>query len=255
MKRFVALMLTCFIVSYTSAQSNFVWSHGGMIRGDTTQKKIALVFSADEFGDGAHFIDSVLNAEKVKGSFFLTGNFLRNPVYTKSIYSLLNHGNYIGSHSDKHLLYCDWTRRDSLLVTKDSFITDLKRSYKALNRFGIKKNDATYFFPPYEWYNDSIARWSRSIGLQLINFSPGSYSNADYTTPSMGKRYLSSDTILNRIYRYEKDQPAGLNGFILLVHAGTDPERTDKFYYKLPELIDRLKSKGYQFVRINELLE
>ena len=45
-----------------------------------------------------------------------------------------------------------------------------------------------------------------------------------------------------------KDQsPSGLNGFILLMHIGTDPKRTDKFYRKLPGLINYLRSKGYQF--------
>src|SRR5688500_20282411 len=49
---------------------------------------------------------------------------------------------YLGSHSDKHLLYCDWTTRDSLLVTRQEFDTDLKHSYDELSRFGIKKSDA-----------------------------------------------------------------------------------------------------------------
>lgn len=249
------IIILCFSFGNSDAQTNYVWSHGGIIRGDTTQKKIALVFSADEFGDGAHFIDSALNAKKVNASFFFTGNFLRNPLYKKTVVSLLKHGNYVGSHSDKHLLYCDWTKRDSLFVTKDSFTTDLKHSYKELKRFGIKKQDAKYFFPPYEWHNDSIAAWTKSFGLQLINFSPGTYSNADYTTPSMGKRYLPSDTIYNRILRYEKVHPNGLNGFILLLHAGTDAERTDKFYFKLPQLIEELRSLGYEFVRVDKLLK
>ena len=46
-----------------------------------------------------------------------------------------------------------------------------------------------------------------------------------------------------------------MNGFILLIHIGTDPGRTDKFYYLLPELISELKGKGYRFVRIDELLQ
>ena len=46
----------------------------------------------------------------------------------------------------------------------------------------------------------------------------------------------------------------GLNGFILLVHIGTDPRRADKFYRYLPELIHELKADGYRFVKIDELL-
>jgi hypothetical protein len=46
-----------------------------------------------------------------------------------------------------------------------------------------------------------------------------------------------------------------LNGFILLLHVGTDPARTDKFYRRLDELIDFLRSGKYEMVRVNELLD
>lgn len=187
--------------------------------------------------------------------FFFTGRLLENPRDTAAVRQLLEDGNYVGSHSFGHLLYCDWTKRDSLLVTKKEFVDDLKKSYVALGRFGITQKDAQYFMPPYEWYNDSISQWTQDMGLQLINFTPGTYSNADYTTPGMGSRYINSDTIFARILRYEAAHHSGLNGFLLLLHAGTAPERTDKMYFQLPALISALKSRGYQLMRIDELLK
>ena len=41
----------------------------------------------------------------------------------------------------------------------------------------------------------------------------------------------------------------------MLIHFGTDPERTDKFYLKLGSLIDELRRKGYEFVPLEEALE
>ncbi len=70
----------------------------------------------------------------------------------------------------------------------------------------------------------------------------------------MGKRYLSSKAIMDSILHYEIKSTNGLNGFILLVHIGTDPRRTDKFYNHLPGLINELKKRGYEFERIDELL-
>jgi peptidoglycan/xylan/chitin deacetylase (PgdA/CDA1 family) len=66
--------------------------------------------------------------------------------------------------------------------------------------------------------------------------------------------YKSSREIYDRILAYEAKDPNGLNGFILLIHIGTDPERTDKFYLMLEELIRDLKAKSYALVRIDELL-
>ncbi|HUZ62058.1 MAG TPA: glycoside hydrolase family 9 protein [Hanamia sp.] len=234
---------------------NEIVSHGGIIRGDTTLKKIALVSTGDGFADGGNLFAKVLKEQHIHGSFFLTGNFYRNKKFRDIIKKLKKDGNYLGSHSDKHLLYCDWVKRDSLLVTHKEFTEDLLNGYKELKKWGIEKDQAHYFLPPYEWYNDSIAVWTKEMGLQLVDFTPGTRSNADYTYPEMGKKYLSADTLMNSILQYEIKSTNGLNGFILLVHLGTDPRRTDKLYNHLPELIKELKARGYQFVRIDELLK
>ena len=192
---------------------------------------------------------STLRKHGVKASFFLTGKFASS--FTSIVKKIKTGGHYVGAHSDEHLLYCDWTKRDSLLVTKEQFTTDLLRNYSRLN---ISKKDAPYFLPPYEWYNDSIAAWTKELGLQLINYTPGTLSHADYTTPAM-KNYRSSETILSSVYKYEAEHSAGLNGFILLMHIGAGPQRTDKLYNKLDELLAWLKRKEYKPVAITELLK
>ena len=213
-----------------------------------------MVFTGDEFGDGGSYISKALKQENIHGSFFLTGNFYRNKKFKTIVSDLKRNGNYLGSHSDKHLLYCDWEKRDSLLVTHEQFTEDLQKAYKELKHWGIEKPQAHYFLPPYEWYNDSIAKWTKEMELQLVDFTPGTRSNADYTYPQMGNKYVSSDSVFNSIVHYEIRSSNGLNGFILLVHIGTDPRRTDKFYKSLPQLISELKGRGYQFVRIDEML-
>ncbi len=232
-----------------------VVAHGAIIRGDTNQRQLALVFTGDEFGEGGLFIAKTLSQKRVKASFFLTGNFYRNPAFRSVIRKLKKAGHYLGSHSDKHLLYCDWQKRDSLLVNRQEFTTDLSNAYRELQQWKIAKSQAPYFLPPYEWYNDTIASWTQQMGLQLINFTPGTRSNADYTYPEMGSRYVSSERILKSILDYAHQQPAGLNGFILLVHIGTDPRRKDKFYHYLPQLIDQLQKENYNLVPIPELLK
>lgn len=233
---------------------NQIQSFGGIIRGDTTLKKIALVFTGDTYNDGGEIIASTLSDLNTKASFFLTGNFYRNPMFKPVIEKLIMNGHYMGVHSDGHLLYCDWNNRDSLLVTKMEFKSDLLLAYAAMQSFGIRSVQSTYFLPPFEWYNDSISKWTKEMGLQLINFTPGTRSNADYTYPEMGSSYIDSKSILLRIFDFEVKSSNGLNGFILLLHIGTDPRRTDKFYRFLPQLIEHLKGQGYRFVKVDDLL-
>jgi len=236
-----------------SNKGNFSFNLGGIIRGDSTKKNIALVFTGDEFAEGGNFIAQTLAREKIKASFFFTGRFYRNDNFRKTIHELKKNGNYLGAHSDQHLLYCDWNKRDSLMISKEKFINDLLKNYTVMNQFGIRKNTAKYFLPPYEWYNDSISKWTNQLGFKLINYTPGTLSHADYTIPG-NKNYRSSDTIYNYIIDYEKSIPAGLNGFILLMHIGAGPGRADKFYTRLPGLIKYLKQKGYHFQTVDQLL-
>jgi len=248
------LSLFYYGASGQQAVKNYEVSHGAIIRGDHTLKNIALVFTGDEFGDGGESIAHSLKQQNIRASFFLTGNFYRNPQFKSTLQELQQQGNYLGSHSDKHLLYCDWTKRDSLLVTRQQFDLDIAHAYTEMKNWNITKQKARYFLPPYEWYNDSIARWTREAGLQLVCFTPGTRSNTDYTYPEMNGRYLTSDSILQSILSFEKESPDGLNGFILLLHIGTDPRRIDKTYTRLPWLISELTSSGYRFVTISELL-
>lgn len=215
---------------------------------------MALVFTGDEFADGGNYIVQKLAAYNTPASFFFTGRFYRNPAFKGIVQRLKKNKHYLGPHSDNHLLYCDWTNRDSLLVTKAEFQADLERNYAAMKQAGIERNDARLFIPPYEWYNDSIAAWTQQMDLQLVNYTPGTKSTADYTYPGL-KNYRSSEEIFRSITGYEKNSVSGLNGFVLLVHIGTDPRRTDKFYRKLPALISYLKKKGYRFKRIDQLLK
>lgn len=249
---------TASLVYLLAARENeagpFSYDQGAIIRGDMNRKQIALVFTGDEFADGGRSILKALRDENVKASFFLTGRFLRNASNRALVKAMKKAGHYLGAHSNEHLLYCDWSKRDSLLVTREVFNADLLANYRELAAYEVSKDDAPYFLPPYEWYNDSIALWTKELGLQLVNYSPGTRSTADYTYPGL-KNYMGSDSVYESIMKRERATEAGLNGFILLVHVGTDPRRTDKFYERLPQLLKELKKKGYGFTRIDGLLE
>lgn len=224
-----------------------IYRDGGIIRTDPSVRHIDFVFTAADKADGADRIISTLRKYNIKGGFFFTGEFFE--LYPDVVRRLVAEGHYVGSHSYGHLLYAPWGKRDSLLVTRQEFEEDMFKSYKVLREFGI--TDAPYFIPPYEHYNATISSWARQLGLQVINYTPGTLTNGDYTTPGMS-RYFSSKEILGKIREYEKTDPDGLNGHIMLIHFGTDPSRTDKFYDKLPGLIRELRRKGYSFTPLKD---
>ncbi|WP_346238678.1 glycoside hydrolase family 9 protein [Niabella insulamsoli] len=218
---------------------------GAIIKMNARQKKIYLLFSAHEYADGAELVLNTLKRYQVKGSFFLTGDFLRQPALVPFVKRAIREGHYIGSHSDKHLLYADWEKRGVLLVSKDSFQTDLSAGLQALEAAGVRVGK--WYLPPYEWYNEDIVNWCGENGLQVINFTPGLGTNADYTWPEL-PNYKSSDEIFDRLFDIEKR--SGLAGSLILIHLGTDPRRKDKFYNKMGRMIEKLQAAGYQLERL-----
>lgn len=219
--------------------------HGAIIR-INDKKEIYLLFSADEYNDGFEHILNVLSNTGAGASFFFTGNFLRNPENDRFIKRITDDGHYIGPHSDRHLLYASWEKRDSLLVDRELFSSDLKANYRELARKRISNRGNLYFLAPYEWYNSAISHWTSSLGVKLINFTPGTGTNADYTTPDM-ENYRSSEELLEHLKAFELTEQKGLNGAMILIHPGTHPDRTDKLYLKLAEIIRFFSSKGYIF--------
>jgi peptidoglycan/xylan/chitin deacetylase (PgdA/CDA1 family) len=130
-----------------------------------------------------------------------------------------------------------------LLHPADEIKADILHNLQALENLDISPK---YFMPPYEWYNQKVVDLAAELNQVTVNFSPGTLSNADYTTPGL-TNYISSEDILKSIFEYEELN--GMNGFHLLIHPGTSPLRKDKLYFHLDEIITQLKEKGYGFER------
>jgi peptidoglycan/xylan/chitin deacetylase (PgdA/CDA1 family) len=225
---------------------------GAIMRGPRLQRRLALVFTGHEFAEGGETILDELARHRARATFFLTGDFLDDPRFRPLVRRIVAEGHGLGPHSDKHLLYCDWTAARRTPVSRELFRADLLANLAKIERLGAGR--PRYFLPPYEHYNEEIARWSAELGLRLVNYTPGTRSNADYTEDG-APSFVPSRAIFESILRREREDPHGLNGFLLLLHVGAGPGRTDKFHARFGALVEELAGKGYRFVRLEDLLE
>ncbi|MCX7626751.1 MAG: polysaccharide deacetylase family protein [Candidatus Sumerlaeaceae bacterium] len=231
-----------------------IWKKGAIIRGPRDRRLIALEFTGGYYAEGGTTILNELKKRHIKASFFFIGDFYRNPDFKSLIERIRDEGHYLGPHSDKHPLYASWEDPPKLLITREEFDRDLTQNLLEIERFGIPREKARLFIPPYEHYTEEIAAWTRERGMLLINFSPGTRSNADYMEDN-DKNFVSSPEMVRSILTKEETDPDGLNGFLLLMHVGAGPKRTrDHLYNYLGDLLDELLRRGYQFVRVDEML-
>jgi len=226
---------------------------GGIVRGPTSGRRLAIVFTGHSYAEGGETILNELVRHKAKASFFFTGDFLTNADFRPLIKRIVKEGHYLGPHSDKHLLYCPWEGPKKTLVTRAEFESDLESNLRKIEEYGVKRSQIRFFLPPYEHYNQEIADWTKAMGLTLVNLTRGTRSSADYTGEA-DRNFVPSQVIYESILRKERGDPNGLNGFLLLLHIGSGPGRKDKFPARFGELLDYLAGKGYAFVRIDELL-
>ena len=227
--------------------------HGGVIRGDVSKKRLALIFTGGDFGEGTGHVLDTLKAQNLHASFFFTGDYLRKPGHQQYLARIVAEGHYLGPHSDAHALYCPWEDRAKTLVTEQFFKDDLAKNIADVRRYGALRDarQPVYFIPPYEWFNKDQTNWSREMNALLFNFTPGSGSNRDWA-PEGHKSFAPSEKIIADILAYEKKDPHGLNGFLLLLHVGS--QRKDKTFLLLDELLNELRARGYKFVTVDQLL-
>jgi peptidoglycan/xylan/chitin deacetylase (PgdA/CDA1 family) len=213
-------------------------------------KRIALLFTGHEFAEGGEVILDELKRHGAKASFFFTGDFLRRAEFAPLIRRIIGDGHYLGPHSDKHLLYCDWEDSRRTLVTREQFRRDLDDNLREVERFGVPRESVTFWVPAYEWANRDILQWSRELRLEMAGFVlAGTRANADYMCDDDPK-FVSSQRIVDSVL--ERERADGLGGAELLMHVGAGPCRTDKLHARFGDLLGSLVQRGYAFERIDE---
>ncbi|MBK6282598.1 MAG: polysaccharide deacetylase family protein [Draconibacterium sp.] len=239
MSRILFILLLFLLFDKQTVAQNVTDQQGAVIRTDTLQKNIYLCFTGHDFYEGFEHVLGVLKKHNIKASFFLTGDFVRQ--HTDLVKINCKRRALYWRSLRQAPLYCDWIKRDSLLHPAEEIKADILHNLQALENLGISPK---YFMPPYEWYNKKVVDITNELNQITVNFSPGTLSNADYTTPEM-PNYISNTDILKSIFEYEAS--FGMNGFHLLIHPGTNPLRKDKLYFHLDEIVTQLKEKGYRF--------
>ena len=191
---------------------------------DTDKKLVALTFDISWGNKTPEPVLKILKEKHVtKATFFLSGPWtLRHPEIAKSI---KNMGFEIGNHGNLHKDFSNYP---------DSWIRQqVQLSEKAIKQ--VTNVKTTLIRTPNGDFNKRVIQCLNSMGYTVIQWNTDSL---DWKNPGVS-------AITNRVLT------RAVPGDIILMHASDSSKQITQ---ALPQIIDGLRTKGYQFVTVSELL-
>ncbi|WP_217142062.1 polysaccharide deacetylase family protein [Streptomyces sp. AC627_RSS907] len=184
-------------------------------------KCIALTFDAGPSEHSARLLD-ILKEKQAPATFFLLGK-RHIDTYPELVKRMADEGHELANHT--------WTHKILTDAEPDEIREELERPNKEIERLTGQR--PTLMRPPQGRTDDTVHEISRELGLAEVLWS---VTAKDYKTND-------SDLITKRVL----DQ-SSRDGIILLhdLYDGTVPA--------VPGIVDALKSRGYVFVTVSQLL-
>ncbi|MFL0247903.1 polysaccharide deacetylase family sporulation protein PdaB [Candidatus Clostridium stratigraminis] len=228
-KRASLLLLLIFISSMISIGINyksigvfkFLYRELPIYNVDTKDKKVALTFDVSWGDDNTPKLLDILDKYNIKATFFLVGAWIDdNEALVKD---MVKRGHELGNHTNKH--------PDINKISKEKLIEEIMTCDAKI--LSVTGEGTKLFRFPEGTYNDNAIKTVKATGHIPIQWDVDSI---DWRENGAGIEY-------NRVIK--KTKP----GSILLFHnnAKYTPEN-------LPKIIEKLKSEGYKFVKVSDLI-
>ena len=190
----------------------------------TTRKDLALTFDISWGTVMPPKVLSILEREKVPATIFISGPWAKqNPEIIKRLYK---DGLEIESHGWKHVNYSQ--------LASGQIAENIQKADEALK--SIVPVTPRFIRPPNGDYSKRVAEVAAGLGYRLVIWDTDS---RDWMNPGVAN-------IINRVT--QRAHP----GDIVLLHASDTCKQTD---LALPAIIRDLRTKGYRFLTLKDLLK
>jgi len=196
-----------------------------LLNGNTHMREIALTF---DDGPNPYYTPQVLTILRnygIKATFFDIGYLVADYPYV--VRQEYNEGNLVANHS--------WSHPKMTLLSAQAIVSQLTSTSTAIqDAIGVRP---TFFRPPYGAINSTVLAKARYLGFTTVLWDG---TAEDWSLP--GVRLIVTKTL-----SYAR------NGAILLLHDGGGNRA--ETVAALPIIIASLKSRGFQFVTIQQLVD
>lgn len=222
---FFLIGAVCFILFSNTNTAYSVYSSFGrelpIYSVETDEKAVSITFDTAWGNEDIPKILDALEKADCKATFFITGQWAdKFPEDVKKLYMA---GHEIANHSDTHAHFNS--------LGAQQMADDIAECDKKIRDITGQKE--VLFRAPYGEYNKTLLSVCKETERYVIQWS---LDSLDYTG-------LSTAEMENRIL------PRIKNGDIILFHTGTENTAD-----ALPEILGKIKEKGYTFKKTSELI-
>lgn len=194
---------------------------------ETERRVVALTFDDGPNPDALRELLPALRARGVKATFFVTGAELERHPGLGAL--LVADGHELGNHSYSH---------QRMVFKSRTFIaSEIERTDTLIRAAG--QDGPIRFRPPYGVKGIGLPRYLAGTGRRTIMWDVEPDSDAGVAS--------SSDAIVAHVM--ERTRP----GSIILLHVMYPSRRTS--LEAVPGVVDGLRSKGFEFVTVSDLVE
>lgn len=188
---------------------------------ETNKKRISLSINCAWSADDMDKIIETLDKCNVKATFFMVGEWVdKYPEYVKK---LSDKGHEIANHSNTHAHVND--------LNYDDNVKEIQKCTEKIEKITGKKT--LLYRCPYGEYNDTVIKAAMDNNYKVVQWS---IDTLDY-------QGLDESQMWDRINKNLQ------NGSIILMHSGTDNTANS-----LEGIIKNIQNKGYNIVKISELV-
>lgn len=188
---------------------------------ECSEKKIAITFDVAWENSNTEELISILKDNDARATFFVTGDFCDR--YPEDVKRFFDAGHEIENHSDQH--------PHVLGANVNDLISDTRECSRKIKM--LTGEEPTLYRAPYGEYDDSLITTLDGMGMKVIQWD----------VDSVDWKKGSAADIKKKVLKGVKP------GSILLFH--NDLENTTE---ALPDILANLKSQGFEFVTVSELV-
>lgn len=226
-------------------------------RGNSKYSRVALTFDGGS-GDGAAAeILDYLAEKNLKCTMFVTGAFLKR--YPDIAKRMVQEGHEVGNHTWSHphlTTFAKNQKHDTAPgMTKEKLQKQLIETAELFEKI-TKKKMAPFWRAPFGEHNLQIREWAAELGYRHVGWTIGNGENLDshdWVADTTMALYKTPQQVMEKILNFGKGTRQKVNGGIVLMHLDTQ-RKEQPVHVMIPALVDSLRNRGYQLVKISEMI-